>query len=53
MGVIRLQQVVTEASDKVQNERREPRARIYAEPTLSKTHERDRCCKTKVVRETG
>lgn len=29
--------MITAASDKVQNERREPRARIYAEPTLSKT----------------
>ena len=37
MGVIRLQQAVTEGSDKILNERREPRARIYPEPTLSKT----------------
>lgn len=36
MGIIRFQQAVTEALDKVLNERREPRTRIYTEPTLSK-----------------
>lgn len=53
MGVIRLQQAVTEALDKVLNERREPRTRIYTEPTLSKTGKRDRGCMTKGMRETG